>query len=52
MEGSCERGNEPSGAIKCGEFLEELFASREGLCYMELREGLRNQEFTVNMTLL
>jgi hypothetical protein len=24
MEGSCEDGNEPSGAIKCWEFLECL----------------------------
>ena len=24
MAGSCERGNEPSGSIKCGEFLDCL----------------------------
>jgi hypothetical protein len=30
-------GNEPSGSIKCGEFLEQvkdLLASQEGLCSM------------------
>jgi len=24
LEGTCECGNEPSGCIKCGEFLDEL----------------------------
>jgi hypothetical protein len=24
VAGSCERGNEPSGSIKCGEFLDRL----------------------------
>ena len=24
VAGSCERGNEPSGSIKCGEFLDYL----------------------------
>ena len=24
MAGCCERGNEPSGSIKCGEFLDYL----------------------------
>jgi len=24
MAGTCERGNEPSGSIKCGEFLDWL----------------------------
>jgi hypothetical protein len=33
VAGSCECGNEPSGAIKRGEF---LLASQEGLCSMEL----------------
>ena len=36
--GSCEYGNELSGSIKCGEFLDELqnqLASQEGLCSME-----------------
>jgi hypothetical protein len=36
---ACERGNEPSGCIKCGEFLEWLRigpASHEGLRSMEL----------------
>ena len=38
MAGACEYGNEPSGSIKCGEFLELLqnqLASQEGLCCME-----------------
>jgi hypothetical protein len=37
--GSCEHVNEPSGSIKCGEFLDYLsvlLASSEGLCSMEL----------------
>jgi hypothetical protein len=36
---SCEHGDEPSGSIKCGEFLDQLsvlLASQEGLCSMEL----------------
>jgi hypothetical protein len=36
---SCEHGDEPSGSIKCGEFLDQLsvlVTSQEGLCYMEL----------------
>jgi hypothetical protein len=24
MAGCCEEGNEPSGSVKCGEFLEQL----------------------------
>jgi hypothetical protein len=35
---SCEHGDEPSGSIKCREFLDKLsvlFASQEGLCSME-----------------
>jgi hypothetical protein len=35
---SCEHGDEPSGSIKCGEFLDwlsVLLASQEGLCSME-----------------
>jgi hypothetical protein len=39
VTGSCEDGNEPSGSIKCGEFLDYLnvlLASEEGLCSMEL----------------
>jgi hypothetical protein len=38
VTGSCEHGNEPSGSIKCGEFLDYLrvlLASQEGLCSME-----------------
>jgi hypothetical protein len=34
VAGTCECGNEPSGSIKCGEFLDRL-ASQEGLCSME-----------------
>ena len=50
---SCECGNEPSGTIKCGEFLDqqrELLASQEGLCFVALvRVGwvgrlVRNEE--------
>jgi hypothetical protein len=36
---SCEHGDEPSGSIKCGEFLDQLsvlLASQEGLCSMDL----------------
>jgi hypothetical protein len=39
VAGSCEHGDEPSGFIKCGEFLDwlsELLASQKGLCSMEL----------------
>jgi hypothetical protein len=39
VAGSCEHGNEPSGSIKCGGFLDYLsllLASQEGLCSMEL----------------
>jgi hypothetical protein len=39
VAGYCEHGNEPSGSIKCGEFLDwpsVLLASQEGLCFMEL----------------
>jgi hypothetical protein len=40
VAGSCEHGNEPSGSIKCGEFLKEILSvhstSQEGLCSMEL----------------
>jgi hypothetical protein len=38
VAGSCEHGNEPSGSIKCREFLDYLnvlLASQEGLCSME-----------------
>jgi len=38
MAGTCEYGDEPSGSIKCGEFLDQLqnqLASQEGLCSME-----------------
>jgi hypothetical protein len=37
--GSCEHGNQPSGSIKDGEFLDQLsvlLASQRGLCSMEL----------------
>jgi len=36
--GTCEYGNELSGSIKCGEFLDQLqnqLASQERLCSME-----------------
>jgi hypothetical protein len=39
VAGSCEHGNETSGSIKCGEFLDwlnVLLASQERLCSMEL----------------
>jgi len=38
MAVTCEYGDEPSGSIKCGEFLDYLqnhLASQEGLCSME-----------------
>ena len=38
MAGACEYGNELSGSIKCGEFLDELqnrLASQEELGSME-----------------
>ena len=38
MAGTCEYGNELSGVIKCGEFLDYLqnqLASQEGLSFME-----------------
>ena len=39
MASACECGNVYSGSTKCGEFLdlaEDLLASQEGLCSMEL----------------
>jgi hypothetical protein len=39
VAGCCEYGDEPSGSIKCGEFLDwlsVLLASQEGLFSMEL----------------
>ena len=37
MVGTCEYGNELSGSIKCGEFLDWLrnWLDSEGLCCME-----------------
>jgi len=38
MAGTCEYGDELSGSIMCGEFLDYLqnqLASQEGLCSME-----------------
>jgi hypothetical protein len=29
VAGFCEQGNEPSGSIKCGEFLDGMTASQE-----------------------
>jgi len=34
----CECGNEPSGSVKCGEFLDlaaKQLAAQEGLCTVE-----------------
>jgi hypothetical protein len=39
VAGSCECGKEPSGPIKCGEFLVQLMdllASQEGLCFLKI----------------
>jgi hypothetical protein len=39
MANSCEHGNESSGSVKCGEFLDYLsvlLGSQEGLCSVEL----------------
>ena len=38
MTGTCDCGDEPSGSIKCREFLrlaEKRLLSQEGLCSME-----------------
>jgi hypothetical protein len=38
VAGTCEYGNELSGSVKCGEFLDQLqnqLASQEGLCSTE-----------------
>jgi hypothetical protein len=38
VAGACEYGNELSGSIKCGEFLDyprNQLSSQEGLCSME-----------------
>ena len=38
VAGTCEYGDESSGSVKCGEFLDQLqnrLASQEGLCSME-----------------
>ena len=38
MAGACEYGDELSGSIKCGEFLDLLqnqLVSQEGLCFMD-----------------
>jgi hypothetical protein len=35
VAGVCEHGDEPSGSIKCGEFLDKLSVLL-GLCSMEL----------------
>jgi hypothetical protein len=39
VAGSCKHGNELSGSIKCGEFLDYLsvlLASQAGICSIEL----------------
>jgi len=39
VAGACECGNEPSDAIKCGEFLDRVpVASLEGLCSLYLAQ--------------
>jgi hypothetical protein len=48
VTGCCERGNEYSGLVKCGEFihyLETSLGSQEGFCSMEL--VLRDQNGSV-----
>jgi hypothetical protein len=44
VAGSYEHGTEPSGSIKCGEFLDQLsvlLAFQEGLCSMEIVNVLK-----------
>jgi hypothetical protein len=39
VAGSCECGNEPSGSIKCGKFIDQLRKCQlpeEGMCCLEL----------------
>jgi hypothetical protein len=38
VAGFCEQGDEPSGSIKCGEFLDQLsvLLASQGLCSMAL----------------
>ena len=48
MAGTCEYGDEASGSIKCGEFLDQLqnqLASQEGLCSMEQYEILSKLKY-------
>jgi hypothetical protein len=50
VAGSYEHGNEPSGSISCGEFLDYLsvlLASQEGLCPMELVSYGDTQNITI-----
>jgi hypothetical protein len=53
---SCEHGDEPSGSIKCGEFLDQLSllsASKEELCSMELvRTGTKQVDIPHLLTYL
>jgi hypothetical protein len=47
LTGFSEHGNEPSGSIKSGEFLDWLsvqLASQEGLCSMELVISLKGKD--------
>jgi hypothetical protein len=42
---ACECSNEPSGSIKCREFLKlakDLLASHKGLCSMQLVSYIQN----------
>jgi hypothetical protein len=36
VAGFCECSSVPSGSIKCRDFFDELTASQEGHCYMEV----------------
>jgi hypothetical protein len=45
MAGPFERGNVPSGSIKCRGFPEWLLASQEGLCPLELVSYLASGVF-------
>jgi hypothetical protein len=38
VAGACKCGDETSGSIKCGEFLNRAF--QQGLCYMKLVDWL------------
>jgi hypothetical protein len=48
--GPCEDGNEPSGSIKCGVCLDQLLASQERPCSVELVIWLGGTEFAEHTT--